>query len=265
MSNKKVLALIAAILALIGINMALSGIPLTKEAGSGGRLGIIKGRGELIVATDATYPPLESIDERGEFFGMDIDIAKEIARDMGVDVKFKNILWDNIFDDLKKGNVDIITSSVTITKERAEQLGFSDPYFNAGQVIVSTSSALKSISGPKDLAGYRLGVQPDTTSSTEAKKYTNPSLVFDYHDYNKAKADLLSGKLDALIIDYPAAVALTKDEQNVQIIGDIFTQEFYGIATQKNQPELIEQINKTIRRLKQAGEIRNLEKKWLGR
>ena len=229
-----------------------------------GRLGDIKKRGEIIIGVDATYPPMESLDEQGNFFGMDIDIAKEIASDIGVEAKFKNIIWEEIFNAVKNGEVDMVISAVTITAERAETLGFSDPYFNAGQVIVSTTDKEGIINEPKDLKEYRVGVQVGTTSEVEAREYAaNPSLVNAYENYDLAKEDLLEGKIDAIIIDYPAAIGMVAKEKRLQIAGGIFTQEFYGIATQKDQPGLLLQINKTIRRLKQEGELNKIEEKWL--
>lgn len=230
-----------------------------------GRLGEIKKRGEIIIGTDATYPPMESLDEQGNFLGMDVDIAKEIASDLGVEAKFKNIIWEEIFDAAKKGETDMIISSITITKERTEILAFSDPYFNAGQVIVVMKDKEGVINGPKDLKEYRVGVQAGTTSEEEALKYVaNPSSVKAYENYDLAKEDLLNGKIDAIVIDYPAAIGMIAKEKGLQIAGEIFTQEFYGIAIQKDQPQLLSQINKSIRRLKQEGELRRIEEKWLG-
>ena len=229
-----------------------------------GRLGEIKKRGEIIIGTDATYPPMESMDEQGNFFGMDVDIAQEIASDLGVKVKFTNVIWEEIFDAAKNGEVDMIISAITITKERTEILAFSDPYFNAGQVIVSAKDKEEIINEPESLKQYKVGVQVGTTSEEEARKYAaNPSLVNIYENYDLAREDLLEGKIDAIIIDYPAAVEMVAKEKRLQIAGGIFTQEFYGIAIQKNQPELLSQINKSIRRLKQEGELKRIEEKWL--
>jgi ABC-type amino acid transport substrate-binding protein len=85
-----------------------------------------------------------------------------------------------------------------------------------------------------------------------------------YENYDLAKEDLLNGKIDAIVIDYPAAIGMIVKEKGLQITGEIFTQEFYGIAIQKDQPELLSQINKSIRRLKQEGELMRIEEKWLG-
>lgn len=224
----------------------------------------IKERKEIIIGTDATYPPMESITPEGDFLGMDIDIAKEIASDLGVEAKFRNIAWEEIFDAVIKGEVDMIISSITITPDRSEIMSFSNPYFNAGQVIVVRIDKQEIIKGVEDLQGHTLGVQVETTSEEEAKKYaTDSSFVKSYENYELAKEDLMEEEIDAIIIDYPAAVGMTIEEQELQIVGEPFTQEFYGIATEKNQAILLSEINKTIRRLKKEGELNRLEEKWL--
>jgi len=224
----------------------------------------IKSRGKIIVGTDATYPPMESIDEKGNFVGLDIDIAREIASDLGVEAEFRNIAWDILitFDPLFKGEVDMLISSITITPERAEKVAFSDPYFNAGQVIVTTFDKIDEIKGVRNLAGKKLGVQKETTSHYEALKYTQPEMVIAYENYDLAKEALLKKEIDAIIIDYPAGIGMVSAEPRFRIVGEPFTQEFYGIAVRKEATGLLEEINKTIRRLKKEGILESLTEKW---
>ena len=259
---KRNIILLLILLILIGVGAFLYK-ELVKEEIKDPLLKKIKERGEIIIGTDATYPPMESIDEAGNFFGMDIDIAKEIASDLKVQLRFENIIWEELFNAVRESQVDMIISSITITRERAETMSFSDPYFNAGQVIVIRKDKQEIIKGLEDLSGYSLGVQIETTSEKEAQKYTTPTLVKSYENYELAKEELLTEEIDAIIIDYPAAVGMVAGEEDLQIIGEPFTQEFYGIATSKNQTVLISYINGTIRRLKREGVLKSLEEKWL--
>lgn len=220
-------------------------------------------RGKILVGTEATYPPMEFLDENGNFAGFDIDLAKEIAADLGVEVEFINIPWEKLFEAVIEGKVDMAISSITITPERMEILNFSDPYFNAGQVIVTKKET--PIEGVRDLQGKVLGVQRGTTSEEEAKKHTDPSLVKSFPNYELAKEALKNGEVEAIIIDYPAALAMVAKEKNFKIVGPPFTQEFYGIAIQKGQEVLLERVNKTIKKLKQSGTIQALEEKWFVR
>lgn len=224
----------------------------------------IKNSGKIMVGTDASYPPMESIDDAGNFVGLDIDIVKEIATDLGVKAEIKNIPWEKLisFQPLYEKEVDALISAITITPERAEKVAFSDPYFNAGQVIVTTIEKSNEIKGLEDLAGKRLGVQIDTTSEIEAKKYTNPELILALADYELVLNELLSGNIDAIIIDYPAALALVSQKEGLKIVGEPFTQEFYGIAVRKEDKVLLAEINKTIKKLKKGNKLEDLIKKW---
>lgn len=221
----------------------------------------IHDRGTITIGTEATYPPMESIDETGEFIGIDIDIAREIAADLGVEANFQNIGWEELFDAVKEGKVDMIISAITITPERAQTLAFSDPYFNAGQVIVTKKDMVNLIKGAEDLKDRGVGAQIETTSETEAKKYTDSVVTFE--NYNLALGDLLEGKVEAIVIDYPAALGMVAENEGLAIVGEPFTQEFYGTAVQIGQDELLGRINATIRRLKQTGELKKLEERWL--
>jgi DNA polymerase-1 len=222
----------------------------------------IQTRGKILVGTDATYPPMESIDREGNFIGFDIDIAKEIASDLGVKVEFKNIPWERLisFEPLLNDEVDLLISAITITRERSEKVAFSIPYLNAGQVIVTTFENLGAIKGVKDLSDKKVGVQLNTTSEEEAKKYSNS--VVSFEDYTKAKEALLKREIDAIIIDYPAALGLVSRTPNLTMVGEPFTQEFYGIAAKKNATQLLSKVNETILRLKNEGKIDELVKKW---
>ncbi|PIU68253.1 basic amino acid ABC transporter substrate-binding protein [candidate division WWE3 bacterium CG06_land_8_20_14_3_00_42_16] len=221
----------------------------------------IKEAGKITVGAEATYPPMESIDEKGEMIGFDMDLAKEIAADLDVSVEFVNIPWDDIFTSLVEGKVDMLISSVTILPERTKDMAFSDPYFNAGQVIIVTEDN-QDIKGPGDLQGKKVGLQKGTTSEFEILNYLDEDSIVDYDNYAPAPDDLKAGKIDAIIIDYPAGLGILKNHTGVKLVGNPFTQEFYGVAVQKTDQVLLTEINKTIRDLKQSGQFKELEQKW---
>ena len=237
-------------------------INLKKEAVEDPVLKRIKTRGTILVGTDATYPPMESIDREGNFLGFDIDLAKEIASDLRVRVEFKNIPWERLisFEPLLTDEIDIAISAITITPERAEKVAFSTPYLNAGQVIVTMLENLEEIKGAEDLFDKKVGVQLNTTSEEEAKKYTDSVIAFE--DYTKAKEALLKREIDAIMIDYPAALGLVSKTPNFTIVGEPLTQEFYGVALKKEATQLLFKINNTIERLKEEGKINELIQKW---
>jgi len=221
----------------------------------------IKERGTIIIGTEASYPPMEFIDENGNFVGVDIDIAKEIAKNLRVEPEFKNIVWDELFDKLLAGEVDMLISSITILPERTEIMAFSDPYFNAGQVIIVKESRAIEIKNPDDLYNKRIGVQGNTTSDFEAQKYTNK--VVRYSTYQEAIEDLLAEKIDAIVIDYPAGIALVREIEGLVITGSPFTQEFYGVAVRKKDQALLSLINKTLADLKRTGKLQQIINNWV--
>lgn len=264
MSKKKVIFLALGIIFALGILILFWGQP-KKEVIEDPTLKKIKTRGTIIVGTDATYPPMESIDEAGNFVGFDIDLAKEIAFDLGVKVEFKNIPWEELisFAPLEREEVDLLISSITITPERAEKVAFSDPYFNAGQVIVTTVEKAAEIKGPENLAGKKVGVQIDTTSEKIAKRYTEEVLVMAFDNYELALKELLAKNIDAIVIDYPAALSMVASQkESLKIVGEPFTQEFYGIALRKKDSLLLAKVNNTIKRLKMENTLEKLIEKW---
>ena len=260
--KKIIILLIVLIVGVLGYfgykNLDLLGL---KKAPNGPTVEKIIQRGTLIVGTDATYPPLESIGENGEIVGFDVDLAKEIGKQMGVEVKLVDISFDNIFTRLEKGDIDMIMSSVTITPARAEKYAFSNPYFNAGQAIV-VNKTNTTIKGVVELKGKKIGIQPGTTSQEEALRYTNKELVLEYPDYLKAASDLLLNKIDAMIMDYPAGVGLVQETPQLQVVGGPFTQEFYGVVIRKDESDLAIFVNQSLSKLKSSGKLVQIQKNW---
>ena len=217
----------------------------------------IKDAGKLLVGTHAPYAPMEYFDENGNIIGFDIDIAEMIAAELNVELEIKNLEFGELIDAVKNGEVDMIIAAITITAERAEQVLFSNAYLNAGQVIIVNESN-QDISIPDDLENKSVGVQSGTTSEAEALKYTNSTLVKVYDHYLEARADLIAGGIDAIIIDYPAGLGLIKNISGLKIVGEPFTDELYGIAVKKGEQALKTEIDDLIA----SGEIKELEDKW---
>lgn len=225
-------------------------------------INIIKQSGVLRVGLDATYFPMEFLNDNEVIDGYDLDLAKEIAKEIGVTLKPVNVAFDNLFDELNDGKLDLIISSITITTERSKKFEFSKPYFNAGQVavVLSNNNTIKSVS---DLKDKRIGVQSGTTSETAAKNLIETGMVVKFADYDLATVDLVSGKIDAMVLDYPAAVGKAKKDVRLTVIGKPFTQEFYGVVAKKANVQLLQPVNAVIFRLLSTDGQKKLESKWL--
>ncbi len=262
MTKKNILFLIVIILILLAILWLLWDLfrsPKPKEVLSP-KMQEIKSRGEIIIGTNAAFPPMESFDEQGNLVGIDIEIAKRIAQNLGVRPKFQQVEWQDIFDSLLADNVDMIISGITILPERTQIMAFSNPYFNAGQVIVINDKDSENITEPSDLTGKILGAQQDTTGYAAAEKLSDK--VIGYTDYSEAKEALLRQEIDAIVVDYPVAISLVGSGDNIIIVGEPFTQEFYGIAVKKENKQLLDKINESLVELKKSGELDQIIAYW---
>ena len=143
----------------------------------------VRASGRLRVGIDATYPPF-GIAEGGEFSGFDVDIARAIARELGVEAELVNASFDGVFPALQNGSFDVVISAVTITPERSATMLFSDPYIAAGQQIVVRGDS--TIAGPDNLAGRTVGVQINTTAQFAMEKRPGVTHREVQHDRSRA-------------------------------------------------------------------------------
>ena len=227
----------------------------------------IKDRGKLIVGSDIPYGVMEFFDDSGNVVGIDVDIAREIADYLGVELEMRDIEWDQLFIDAKSNEIDLAISAITITSERAEKMLFSIPYFDAGQILIVQKDN-QDITGPLNLQGLKIGVQIKTTGETEAKKYTDENNIKTYLSYectadNECMLDdLKTGKIDAIIMDYVAAIVIVSNEEELKILGEPFTEEFYGVVTAIGNDALLNEVNTVLRDIKRTGRLTEIINKW---
>ena len=219
----------------------------------------------ITVATDATWPPMEFVNEDREIVGFDIDLMNAIAEEAGFEVEFQNTAWDGIFAGLGAGEYDAVISSVTITEERDETMDFSEPYINAGQVLIvrSDQSGVETLS---DLQGESVGAQIGTTGAIEVDNADGVELRT-YDELGLAIEDLANGRISGVVADTPIAADYVLQNDNyrgrLQIVGEPFTEEFYGIAVTEGNDEILSMINEGLAAVMESGEIEELEDKWL--
>ena len=220
----------------------------------------------ITVATDATWPPMEFIDENQELVGFDIDLMNAIADAAGFEVEFQNVAWDGIFAGLANGDYDAVISSVTITEDREETMDFSEPYLNAGQVLIVRMDGPDEVSGLSDMAGNTLGAQIGTTGAILINETDGVDLR-SYDELGLAIEDLANGRIDGVVADTPIAADFALQNENysgtLKIVGDPFTEELYGVAVTDGNDEVLSQINEGLEIVKEDGTIEDLKDKWL--
>lgn len=220
------------------------------------------------VATDAAYAPFESLNEKKEAVGFDMDIMQAIAAKGGFQVKFINTPWEGIFASLNTGDRDMVISAVTITPERKQSMDFSDPYFEAKQLIaVGQSSKVTKLA---DLKGKKVGVQTGTTGDEVAQKLlgkTSPNIKR-FESTPLAIKELQNGGIDAVIADNGVVINFVTNNPSAKLktIDDAtFAKEYYGIAVKKGNKALLEQLNKGIAAIKADGTYDKIYKKYFGK
>ncbi len=209
----------------------------------------IKKRGYIIMGTEATFPPFEFVDKQTkQVVGFDVDIAKMIAKKLGVRLVIKDIAFDGLIPALMMNKIDMIVAAMTITPERAKMVSFSDPYFTAGQVIVVRKSDSFRPKSYEDLKGHRVGVQQGTTADIDVSKVKGVDIVR-YTRFTDAFLDLAIGRTDAVVLDAAPAQAYVKFNPKLTISSPVLSEEKYGIAVRKEDKDLLDFINEVLKEM----------------
>ena len=230
-------------------------------------VGLLSGCGQstekVLVATDATWPPFESINEQTkEIEGFDIDLLNAVAEKAGLEIEYVNVGFDPLLAGIAQCQYDAAISAMTITEERSEKMLFSDPYFEAKQVV-TVQAGNSDISGKDALAGKTVGAQIGTTGAIAIEKMDGVTLKT-YDDAGLAFQDLMNGQVDAVIADNPLALEyVNKNSSKLKTVGEVFTEEYYGIAICKSNTELQTKINAGLKAVKEEGLIEELIQKWI--
>jgi His/Glu/Gln/Arg/opine family amino acid ABC transporter permease subunit len=221
----------------------------------------VRTAGRLRVGIDATYPPF-GIAEGGEFSGFDVDIARAIARELGVEAELVNASFDGVFPALQNGSFDVVISAVTITPERSATMLFSDPYIAAGQQIVVRGDS--GITGPEDLAGRSVGVQINTTAQFSMEKRAGVTIA-KYNTIDLALLDLQNGRIDAVASDGPVLRYMVRMSfPGLKAVGAEYTDEQFGVVLARRSDDLRRAVNAALWRLQDSGESAKIHNKWFG-
>lgn len=218
----------------------------------------------ITVASDIAYRPFEYY-EGGEPVGFDIDLMNEIGERAGFRVEYQNVLFDGIIRGLSSGLYDAAISAMTITEERAQQVDFSDPYFNADQSLLVRQGS--DIQSTDDLNEAIVGVQLGTTGAMEAQGLATQGEIREVRTFNNiedAFRALENQQVDAVINDFPvSADRVETSGQDLEIVQTIPTGEQYGIAFPQDS-ELVPEVNEALQEIKDDGTYAEIYEEWFG-
>lgn len=216
-------------------------------------------KNELILATEAGFAPYEYY-ENGEIVGVDIDIAKEIAKELNYELVIKDVAFDSIISEVKSEKSDIGAAGISYTSERAKEVDFTVDYMESRQVLIVKKNSL--IKSPQDLSNQKIAVQLGSVADTYLTEEMPSIMVVREKKFLAAIQDLKDDKVSGVVMDeIPAKELLTSD---LKILDEALVTDHYGMIVKKGNEQLLQDANRIITRLKEDGTIDKFLLKHLG-
>ena len=221
--------------------------------------------GKLTCISNLYFPPFESMDEKtGEPVGFDIDMSKALAEHMGLEVNWlPSQAFDSLVPTIKAGGTaDVAIAGMTITDARKAEVDMSDPYVDSNQSLV-TKVGSEDTRETLDAAEKKIAVQAGTTGADWAAENLPNATIVPLDDIISAMNGVLTGSYDGLVTDLPVSSYQIKNSfTDLQIIEEIPTGEQYGIAVNKNNPELVSALNDALAEIKANGTYDQIYNSW---
>jgi ABC-type amino acid transport substrate-binding protein len=230
------------------------------EAKAESKLDQIKKAGKIVVGTSADYPPYEfhkSIDGKDTIVGFDISIAKEIAKDLGVELEIQDMKFDGLLAALETGNVDFVIAGMTPNEERKKSVDFTKIYYMAQQGVMIRAEDKDKYTDIASLNGKKVGAQKGAIQETIAKEQITGAQVVALGKIPDLVMELKNKKVEALVVELPVAASYVEKHKDL-VISNIEVEDDTGgsaIAVRKGNTDLVEAMNKTLERLMADGSI----------
>ena len=243
---KKIIALVLALVMVAACLTACGGA-------KGATLKDVQKAGKLTIATSPDFPPFESL-EGNEVVGIEVDIMELICAELGVEAEFVQMDFDSVLVGIQAAKYDCAMSGITVTPEREQNMLFTDPYYNAAQVIVvAEGSAVKS---KADLADKVVSVQTGTTAESGCQDEGIKVQAFAANA--DAKAALTTGKVDAWVVDNLTAIQMVEAGDGLTILEEKMTEEPYAFAFAMGSEDLVAAINDALTALIADGTVEGI-------
>lgn len=225
----------------------------------------IQETGLLRVGLDPTYPPFE-VDNGSELVGLDVDLARALTADLGLQVQFIYFGYDGLYDALATGQVDVLISALVVAPERTRDFAYSQSYFNAGQFlfVAADETEIREIA---DMAGRTLAVELGAQGHVEAISWQRslPGLTIQPHNTpDEALTAVLDHQADAALMDAINGRLFQMNNPGLHRLSQPVTVEPYAIVTRADHQELLQQINQSLLALEQTGQLNEIVMAWLG-
>ena len=248
--------------------LAFAGCKKTDKKAEGDAVAALKARGTFVLGLDDSFPPLGFRSEDNEIVGYDIDLAKEVAKRLGVDFRAQPIDWDAKEMELETGKIDCIWNGFTITDDRRKALSFTEAYLNNDQVlVVREDSGITSLAG---MTGKIVGIQSGSSAQEavddNAAFASSISKIIMFKDNITALNDLDIGGVDGVVMDSVVAnYSIAQTKKPFRVINESLANEGYGIGFRKNEPELRDAVWAILKEMQADGTVTAISQKWFGR
>ncbi len=254
--------ILVAMLAFLSLNIMASDLNLWKKS----TLNEVLQRGELRVGLEPGYMPFEMKDKKGKIIGFDVDVARKMAKDMGVKLKLVPTAWDGIIAGLLAGKYDIIISGMTITQKRNLKINFANPYISIGQTMLVRASVAKGKKSWKDLdkPQYTIVTKLGVTGEIAARRMFKHAKIRTFDTEADAVQELLNGKADAFVYDKPynAMFMAKRGGKGIVFWDKDLTFEPLGWAVRKGDPDFLNWLDNFLNQIKHDGTYEKIYNKW---
>lgn len=247
----------------ICMTLTLLALPLFAGADT---LDDIQKRGTLRVGMEPGYMPFEMTDKKGEIIGFDVDMAKRIAKAMGVKLELVSTAWDGIIPALLTDKFDMIMSGMTLTQERNMKVNFATPYIVVGQSILIKKEYADAVKSYKDLNDkkYKVASKLGTTGEQATKRMIPKATYISFETEQEGVMDLVNGKIDAFVYDLPymAIANAQKSEGKLVFLDQPFTHEPLAWAVRRGNHDFLNWLNNFMAQVKADGTYDKIYEKW---
>ncbi|MCG9631108.1 MULTISPECIES: lysine/arginine/ornithine ABC transporter substrate-binding protein [Vibrio] len=222
---------------------------------------------EIKFAMEATYAPFEFMDENNQIQGFDVDLANALCEEMKAKCTFHNQAFDSLIPALKFKRYDAAISAMDITDARLKQVNFSNAYYDNSAAFISIEGK---VADQAALEGKRVGVQNGSTHQSYLLEQMTGVTAVPYSSYQDAFIDMKNGRIDSVFGDTAVVAEWFKKQDNLTYVGDQVTNQEYfgngfGIAVNKSNQELVDQLNVALAAVKANGEYDEIFNKYFGK
>lgn len=260
LSKSLAIVIFVAMMVTLVLCSGMSAIAKNSKKSAGDVLSKIKSSGQLVIGTSADFPPYEFhkvANGKDQIVGFDINIAQEIAKNLGVKLVIKDMNFDGLLAALATGNIDMVIAGMNPTKERAKKVDFSKIYYRAEQTVMVRTADASKYKSLADFTGKIVGAQKGSTQETLAKEQIKGAQIKSISKITDLVLELKNSKIDGLVLESPVAKSYVSKNTDIKVSGIYLKLEENGsaIAVKKNNPGFIQEINKTLTKLMNSKSI----------